>query len=174
MALEYVWKEESLKLRKRVAFLLVAVAPFAMAQQKSDILMSRQSFRTLDLSTFRPEYGDIMRPGLYPEDREAIFDVQQGIRDWNHMVCNTAEDADLIFIVRKGRIAVGRGRIGVSGRFATSAGCSVAVQRSPSTDRNIGGARWEVWPPMTCCECSRKLPTGMLPAVVPGDEGWSG
>ena len=106
-----------MKLRKQVAFLLLLVAPIAVAQQKSKKHSDLPAaFSNARFVYVQAEDGDIMRPGLYPEDREAIFDVQQGIRDWNrYAVATRREDADLIFIVRKGRIAGAQGRRGVSG-----------------------------------------------------------
>ena len=63
--------------------------------------------------------GDIMRPGLYPEDRDAISTVQQAVRDWNRYVITTDRNhADLVFIVRKGRLAAAQ----LHGGVATAAG----------------------------------------------------
>ena len=60
--------------------------------------------------------GDALRPELYPEDRQAIEDVENGVRNWNRYAVTTKlGDADLVFVVRKAR-AVGaqvRGGIGV-------------------------------------------------------------
>ena len=101
-----------MKLRTRVALLLLFVAPFAVAQQKSEKHSDLPAvFSNARYVYVQAEDGDIMRPGLYPEDRDAISDVQQGIRDWNrYAVAVNREDADLIFIVRKGRIAGAQGR----------------------------------------------------------------
>jgi hypothetical protein len=61
--------------------------------------------------------GDALNPNLYPEDRQAIFDVQEQMRDWNRYVITLRrEDADLVFIVRKGRAAAARARVGVGSR----------------------------------------------------------
>ncbi|HEX4285412.1 MAG TPA: hypothetical protein VHZ28_09965 [Terracidiphilus sp.] len=60
--------------------------------------------------------GDIMKPSLYPEDRQAISDVQDGVRDWNrYAIATSRRDADLVFIVRKGRALGEQDRIGISG-----------------------------------------------------------
>jgi hypothetical protein len=60
--------------------------------------------------------GDALRPEVYPEDRQAIEDVENGVRNWNrYFVTTNLGDADLVFVVRKAR-AVGaqvRGGIGV-------------------------------------------------------------
>lgn len=60
--------------------------------------------------------GDLYRPGLDPGDRQAIADVQDALRDWNrYKLTPQRNEAELIFVVRKGRIASGRiaGGIGV-------------------------------------------------------------
>ena len=52
------------------------------------------------------EGGDSFTPGLYPEDREAIYDVEQGLHDWKrYTIAHKREDAELVFVVRKGRLA---------------------------------------------------------------------
>ena len=47
-----------------------------------------------------------MKPGLFPEDREAIANVQDALKDWHRYALTINRgDADLIIIVRKGRLA---------------------------------------------------------------------
>ena len=44
--------------------------------------------------------------GLLPEDRQAISDVQNEIQDWGrYKLALDRHDADLVFVVRKGRLA---------------------------------------------------------------------
>jgi hypothetical protein len=53
---------------------------------------------------------------LYPEDREAVADVQEGVQDWDSVPPRDAtEDADLVIIVRKGRMVGEQNRVGISG-----------------------------------------------------------
>ncbi len=98
----------------------------------------------------RAEDGDITRPNLFPEDREAIGDVMDGIRDWKrYVLVTTPGDADLIFVVRKGRLASVQGTAGGSlgssvPRVSTGSRNPSSVQ-DPATD-DIG-ARAEVGPP---------------------------
>lgn len=55
------------------------------------------------------EDGDAFKPGLLPEDREAIGDVMQALRDWHRYVLTVdRRGADLLFVVRKGRLASAR------------------------------------------------------------------
>jgi len=58
--------------------------------------------------------GDIMNPAVYQEDRDAISNVQQAIRDWNRYAITTERSqADLVFVVRKGRLVGLQGRGGI-------------------------------------------------------------
>jgi hypothetical protein len=53
--------------------------------------------------------GDIFTPGLLPADRRAIVDVQNALRHWGRYVLTAnRSDAELIFVVRTGRIAEGK------------------------------------------------------------------
>jgi hypothetical protein len=55
------------------------------------------------------EDGDIYTPGLLQEDRQAILDVEGAIRDWKRYTLTARlEEAELVFIVRKGRLATGK------------------------------------------------------------------
>jgi hypothetical protein len=50
--------------------------------------------------------GDSFRPGLFPEDRQAIYDVQESLGKWKRYILTTnRSDAELIFVIRKGRLA---------------------------------------------------------------------
>jgi hypothetical protein len=50
--------------------------------------------------------GDLFTPGLLPADRNAIVDVQNALRDWGRYVLTAdRSNAELIFVVRTGRIA---------------------------------------------------------------------
>ncbi len=50
--------------------------------------------------------GDALNPGVIPEDRNAIYNVEQGLKDWHrYSVVYERDRADLVFLVRKGRIA---------------------------------------------------------------------
>ena len=50
--------------------------------------------------------GDEFNPRLYPEDRQAIADVGQALQTWNRYALTVRrQNADLVFVVRKGRVA---------------------------------------------------------------------
>jgi len=81
--------------------------------------------------------GDSFDRSLTPEDREAIGDVQRAIQDWKRYVVTVKRsDAQLIFVVRKGRIASVQPRVGVGGG-SESGGRPDVVHTGASAD--VGG-----------------------------------
>jgi len=95
--------------------------------------------------------GDAFRPGLVPEDRQAIADVEDALRAWNrYSLTAQRNEAELLFIVRKGRIA----SVHVGGTIGTTpypgqspaGGSGSSGQGSGGTVRgvNVGG---EAGPP---------------------------
>jgi hypothetical protein len=53
--------------------------------------------------------GDEFNPRLYPEDRQAIADVRYALQAWNRYALTIRrQDADLVFVVRKGRLAAAK------------------------------------------------------------------
>jgi hypothetical protein len=104
-----------MKVFKSIAVLLTLVAPLALAKDKK-----KDTLPTVFLNAryvyVQAEDGDIMKPGLFPEDREAIANVQDALQDWKrYSLTIHREDADLIIIVRRGRLAAAQlhGGVGV-------------------------------------------------------------
>jgi hypothetical protein len=61
--------------------------------------------------------GDQFDPRLNPDDRQAIANVQSALSDWKRYALVIRRDqADLIIVVRKGRLAEGRVGVGVGTR----------------------------------------------------------
>lgn len=59
--------------------------------------------------------GDVLKPDLFPEDRQAIYDVEDSLRAWKrYVIVLNREQADLVFVVRKGRLAAVQPQVGVS------------------------------------------------------------
>lgn len=103
-----------MKFVKSFAILLTVLAPLAFAKnKKKDTLPA--VFSNARYVYVQAEDGDIMKPGLFPEDREAIANVQDGLKDWNRYALTLhRNDADLIIIVRRGRLASAQVHGGVS------------------------------------------------------------
>jgi len=50
--------------------------------------------------------GDSVKPGLDSDNRKAINDVQESLRQWNrYSLATDRSHADLVFVIRKGRVA---------------------------------------------------------------------
>ncbi len=104
-----------MKARPLIFLLLLLIPLSAEAQNKkkhSDVSAAFESARYVYVQA---QDGDITRPGLYPEDRQAIGDVLDGLEAWNRYAIVVSKDrADLVFIVRKGRLASVQGHGSIS------------------------------------------------------------
>jgi hypothetical protein len=106
-----------MKLRPAVVLVAVlTISSIVVAQSKpkkhSDV---SAVFANARFVFVRAEAGDVQRPSLYPEDRQAIGDMQDGLRDWNrYALAMRREDADLVFVIRKGRAVGEQNRGGIS------------------------------------------------------------
>jgi hypothetical protein len=103
-----------MKARRLAAPLVAGLLAFNIAHAKPKKPDLPAVFQTAKYVYVQAEDGDVLKPGLYPEDRQAIYDVENKIRDWNRYVITINRDeADLVFIVRKGRLAAAQGNVGV-------------------------------------------------------------
>ena len=129
-------EEAAMKVITSVALALLLVAPLAHAKdkKKKDLPAIFNSARFVYVQA---EDGDVMKPGLIPEDRDAISDVQNVLRDWNrYAVTLHPNQADLIFIVRKGRIASAQGHGGIGTGTGPDLGGAYPGSRSPAGPGN--------------------------------------
>lgn len=98
---------------KVIALSLILLPALAMAKNKKPQVPA--VFASATFVYVESENGDEMKPGLYPADRQAIEDVRDALRDWKRYKLTLDRDhADLMFVVRKGRLANGgiRGNVG--------------------------------------------------------------
>jgi hypothetical protein len=81
--------------------------------------------------------GDIFSPDVTPDDRHAVQDVQKTIEKWGRykLVYNPGE-ADLILVVRTGRIADVKGGVQVA---TTTQRAGDRTDRSRASAESIGG-----------------------------------
>jgi hypothetical protein len=94
-----------MKLFKSIALCVALVAPLALAKDKKKDTLP-VIFSNARYVYVQAEDGDIMKPGLVPEDRDAIANVQDALKNWHRYALTlNRKDADLIIIVRKGRLA---------------------------------------------------------------------
>ncbi len=77
--------------------------------------------------------GDEFNPRLYPEDRQAIADVRHALQVWNRYTLTTRrQDADLVFVVRKGRLA--EAGVAVGDRIGSRFPASQTPNQDPNRD----------------------------------------
>ncbi len=89
---------------------------FSQGKSKKNAPQLPAAFRTATYFYVESMDGGPFNPRLLPEDRQAIFDVQNEIQDWGrYKLALDRHDADLVFVVRKGRIASVSGMAGISG-----------------------------------------------------------
>jgi hypothetical protein len=101
---------------KAVALLLILIPSLTLAQQKTKKHNDVPAvFQYAHFVYVEAVDGDLMKPGLYPADRQAIVDVEDSLRDWNRYALATRrEDAEVVLVVRKGRLASAQVHAGVS------------------------------------------------------------
>jgi hypothetical protein len=77
--------------------------------------------------------GDEFNPRLYPEGRQAIADVGHALQTWKRYVLTIRrQDADLVFVVRKGRLA--DARVAVGDRIGSRGSVSQPTDQDPNRD----------------------------------------
>ena len=101
---------------RALALVLFAAAILGSAQNKRKHSDVSAVFMNAKYFYVEAQAGDVIRPGLFPEDRQAVFDVQNGVQDWKRYALATSRNqADLVFVVRKGRAAAGQVGVGIPG-----------------------------------------------------------
>lgn len=97
--------------RSSCVLLLPILALVASAQEKAPISAVVRNATYLYVMTYS---GDVLNPEVAPEDRQAVANVQKAIEKWGRyrLVYNRGE-ADLILVVRTGRIAEVHGGVQV-------------------------------------------------------------
>lgn len=153
-------------MQRRLVVLAIAVLalPVAFAQSKSKKHDLPAVFANAHYVYVRALDGDIMKPGLYPEDRQAISDMQDGLRDWNRYALTIEQEhADLVFVVRKGRSSGEQNRVGISGRQQPMPPGSQPRQQGQMPDDGTGvGVGAEVGPSDDILQVFTTNPEGKL------------
>ena len=89
-----------------IALLLVLVPALAFAKKKPQKPAVPAIFAQAQYVYVEAIDGDQFNPRLYPADREAISNVERAIREWKRYVLTfDRQEADLVFVVRTGRLA---------------------------------------------------------------------
>ena len=93
---------------KAIAVALLLLPTLAAAQKKPKKSIVSALFAHARYVYVEATDGNEFQPRLYTEDRQAIADVQNALNGWKRYVLTTRRDeADLVFVVRKGRLAGG-------------------------------------------------------------------
>lgn len=178
-----------MKPRKIVTFLLVLVPALVTLQAKP----KKQDKPSAEFNHARYVYveaidGQEFDPRLNPDDRQAIANVESALQDWSRYILTVKRDeAELIFVVRKGRIAearvgvvTGDGSGRVNGQISSHCGASGAGpggqgsggqgsggEESGASGRAIGGSVGaEVGPPNDLLEVYLENPDHTRGAMV--------
>src|SRR5215472_5164350 len=97
--------------RKASVWLLFAFALAVKAEDKNAILAVIRNATYVYIMAYS---GDVFSPDVVPDDRHAVQNVQSAIEKWGRykLVYNRGE-ADLVLVVRTGRLAEVKGRVQV-------------------------------------------------------------
>jgi hypothetical protein len=103
-----------MKTLKAFALLLLVVPALAPAQKKPKKPVVSAVFAQARYAYVEAVDGNEFDPRVYPEDREAIANIENAIRSWGRYDLTMKRDqADLVFVVRKGRLATAQGGVSV-------------------------------------------------------------
>jgi|SRR5271170_1558117 len=103
-------------MKRSLLLLTVLCVAFAFAYGKPKKQTVPQAvFREARYVYVETPDGGPFAPYLLPEDRQAIWDVEAGLQNWNRYVLTPKrEQAELIFVVRRGRLVTAGSHVGVS------------------------------------------------------------
>jgi hypothetical protein len=142
-----------------VAVVLVLVPALVFAQTKKKKKSMPAVFSNAHYVYVQAENGDAYTPGLQNMDMVAIENVQGAIREWNrYALTSSVNEAELVFVVRKGRIA--------SGRVGGSVGVGAPYPGQPPTTRTAGMGEAETGPPDDLLEVRMRNSDGSLSAPI--------
>lgn len=140
-----------MKLYKAGVLLLAFVPMLASARKKTSKPVVPAVFNQAQYVYVQAMDGDEFNPNLLPEDRQAIADVMTAIQGWKrYVLVYQRSQADLVFVVRRGRLVTGRGSVGITRGPARLPGQGPGQQGAPIPQQGNGtviGAGGEVGPP---------------------------
>lgn len=153
-------------MRRIPVFILLASVVFSLAQAKpKKPNVPPAIFGQAKYVYVETREGDAYTPGLLPEDRQAIFDVEKAIRNWNRYQLTARPDqAELVFVVRTGRLASVGAHAGVS-TGTHSPNNRVDVGNTNPQGNSVGGGV-EVGPPDDLLWVYTRNPDGTLSAPI--------
>jgi hypothetical protein len=152
--------------------LLLLLPAFTLAQKKPKKPSVPAVFAQARYAYVQATDGNEFDPRLFPEDREAIANVENALRGWGrYSLTVRREDADIVFVVRKGRLASAQETVnvnrvpGASTEPNPSPGPAQQGGQFPGQISNAGtemGTSGEVGPPEDLLEVRLRNADGSL------------
>lgn len=131
---------------KAIALLLVLIPGLVLAQKKAKKGGLPEVIGQARYVYVEALGGDEFKPGLPTEDRLAIADVRDALRQWGRYIYTAERDkADLVLVVRKGRQASANTGVDIGeppeigGNSGPGMGRQPRGQRSPDVAAEVGG-----------------------------------
>ena len=129
-----------MKLHKAIAPLLVLFPALVFAHKKTNEPNVPAVFDHAQYVYVEAIDGNEFNPNLLPEDRQAIADVENALRSWGrYMLTIQRSQADLFFVVRRGRLGTGRASIGRNGGPGPGGAQIPGQQGPPGRVVGLGG-----------------------------------
>lgn len=160
-----------MKLAYVMAAVLAVAAPLSFAKDKKNNKPSAL-FSTAQYVYVQAEDGSAFNPNLLPEDRDAISNVLDALDDWKrYVITYTRSEADLVIIVRKGRLATARVNVGtgaqpeIGGTYPRRNPSDPADPADPNRNGNVGrgiGVGGEAGPSDDTLRVYSLMPDGSL------------
>jgi hypothetical protein len=98
-----------MKFNSRIALVLLLLQIFVVAQTKKKHAVPAVFNNARYAWVETVDGRDVFSPGILPDDRQAISDVEDALREWNRYALTTQRsEAELVFVVRKGRLAAAK------------------------------------------------------------------
>jgi hypothetical protein len=142
-----------------IALLLALIPTFTFAKKKPKKAAVSAIFEHARYVYVEAIGGDVFNPELYPDDRRAIADVEQAIYEWKRYVLTyNRQQADLVFVVRKGRLASAQAAY-TRGNFPGRQRGQIPGQQGPGSATSVGA---EVGPQDDPLEVCQLEPDGAL------------
>ena len=112
-----------------VIVLSAAMVTTASAKKKKDADISK-IFCQAQYAYVETIDGDVMNPRVLPVDRDAANQLMNNLQDWKrYILVYQPNEANLVFVVRTGRLASAQGNVGVGGTIPSG---RVQVGRNPN------------------------------------------
>lgn len=137
-----------MKSASRAVLLVLLLLPVLGSAQSKKKTVSA-AFNNAHYAWVESMDGDVYKPGLLPEDRQAIYNVEDSLRSWKRYALTTdRSEAELVFVVRKGRLVSGKVGVGLGnpplapvpgprspiGTTGTGAGADIGGDVGPPND----------------------------------------